>query len=199
MNILGVQFDSRLQWTEHISNTINKSKRALHAIKLIKKHFNKEELRQLLTANYYSILYYNAEVWLIPSLNQQLKKHLLSASSAALRLIESSWDDRVSFRDLHLRNKRATPMQMMTYKHSLQLHKLYNSNMQSNDWLDLNFQQNFNARQNHFQIIDTSRLKVGKNKLCNRLNLLNGKIELNWLLYTYEKFKLKCKSLYLSG
>ena len=63
MNILGVQFDSRLQWTEHISNTINKSKRALHAIKLIKKHFNKEELRQLLTANYYSILYYNAEVW----------------------------------------------------------------------------------------------------------------------------------------
>ena len=88
---------------------------------------------------------------------------------------------------------------MMTYKHSLQLHKLYNSNMQSNDWLDLNFQQNFNARQNHFQIIDISRLKVGKNKLCNRLNFLNGKIELNWLLYTYEKFKLTCKSVFLSG
>ena len=35
MNVLGVLFDSRLSWTNQISQTITKAKRALHAIKLI--------------------------------------------------------------------------------------------------------------------------------------------------------------------
>ena len=56
--------DSRLQWSEQVSTRINKAKRAIHAIKLIKKHFNQTELKQLLTANYYSILYYNCKIWL---------------------------------------------------------------------------------------------------------------------------------------
>ena len=87
---------------------------------------------------------------------------------------------------------------MMFYKHSLQLHKLYNSDEPSEDWLDLNYQQNFNARQNNFQVVDTARLKVGRNILCNRLKLLNGKIDLDWLLFSYEKYKLKSKSIFLS-
>ena len=63
MNVLGVQFDSKLTWEEHVNNTINKSKKALHAIRLIKKYFNKQELLNLLTSNFYSILYYSWEIW----------------------------------------------------------------------------------------------------------------------------------------
>ena len=48
INILGVQFDSKLCWSQHISNAINKAKRALHGIKLIKRYFKKAELKQLL-------------------------------------------------------------------------------------------------------------------------------------------------------
>ena len=80
----------------------------------------------------------------------------------------------------------------------LQLHKLYNGDEPSGDWLDLNYQQNFNARQNNFQVVDTAKLKVGRNILCNRLKLLNGKIDLDWLLFSYEKYKLKSKSIFLS-
>ena len=40
MNVLGVCFDSKLAWAKHISNAINKANMALHAIKLIKKHFS---------------------------------------------------------------------------------------------------------------------------------------------------------------
>ena len=35
INILGVQFDSRMNWEQHVSNSINKAKRTLHAIRLI--------------------------------------------------------------------------------------------------------------------------------------------------------------------
>ena len=34
-NILGVQFNSKLNWEQHISNAVNKAKRTLHGIKLI--------------------------------------------------------------------------------------------------------------------------------------------------------------------
>jgi hypothetical protein len=46
--------------------------------------FTKEELRTLLTANYYSVLFYNSEIWHIPSLNPNSKQHLLAVSARAL-------------------------------------------------------------------------------------------------------------------
>ena len=40
INVLGVIFDSKLQWNEQVSNTIKKANKALQAIRLIKNHFN---------------------------------------------------------------------------------------------------------------------------------------------------------------
>ena len=79
INVLGVMFDSKLQWSEHISKTILKANRAINAIKLVRRFFNTKEIIQLLTSNYYSILYYNSEVWHMNSLNQNLKHSLLVA------------------------------------------------------------------------------------------------------------------------
>ena len=76
MNVLGVSFDSKLNWQIQVQNVITKAKKNLHAINLIKKHFKKYEILQLLTANYYSVLYYNSEIWHIPSLSHQLKKKI---------------------------------------------------------------------------------------------------------------------------
>ena len=49
MNVLGVIFDSKLQWTQHIAKAISKSNSALHAIRLISKYFTTRELLDLLT------------------------------------------------------------------------------------------------------------------------------------------------------
>jgi hypothetical protein len=43
------------------------------------------ELKQLLTANFYSKQWYNADIGLLSSLNQALKKQLLTASASALK------------------------------------------------------------------------------------------------------------------
>jgi hypothetical protein len=86
MNVLGISFDSKLNWQFQIQNAITKSKKALHAIYLIRKHFTKTELLQITTSNYYSILYYNAEIWLTPTLNNNSKRALMSASAAPLKL-----------------------------------------------------------------------------------------------------------------
>ena len=54
MNVLGVIFDTKLQWAPQ---TITKTKQALHAIKIIRPHFNTSQWRHFLMANFFSILY----------------------------------------------------------------------------------------------------------------------------------------------
>ena len=81
MNVLRVNCDSKLNWSKHVANQISKSNRALHAIKMIKKYFTQSELLSLLTSNYYSILFYNSEIWHIPNLKPQIKQLSLSASA----------------------------------------------------------------------------------------------------------------------
>ena len=66
---------------------------------------------------------------------------------------------------------------MMKYRLSIQLFKLYNGEEMSDDWLDLNYQQNFNNRQKYVQINDVSTTKIGKNILSNRLGILNNQID----------------------
>ena len=40
INVLGVIFDQKMQWSDHIAYTVLKSNNALNAVRLLKKHFN---------------------------------------------------------------------------------------------------------------------------------------------------------------
>jgi hypothetical protein len=64
-------------------------------------------------------------------------------------------------------------------------------------WLSLNFQQNFNNRNEMVNIFDTSKFKIGKNLLVNRLRILNGKIKLDDFNLSLEAFKINYKELFL--
>ena len=72
INVLGVIFDSKLQWSNQVANCIQKANRALSAIKLIRWFFKTGELLQLLTSNFYSVIFYNSEVWNIDTLKEPL-------------------------------------------------------------------------------------------------------------------------------
>ena len=165
---------------------------------LIRKYFNKSELNALLTSNFYSLLYYNCDVWLIPSLKPQLKQQLLSASARALRICTPNYNNLMSYDQIHSINNRATPNQMMKYKHSLLLYKIWNVPIYPKEWLALNFQQNFSARGTQVRIFETNKLKIGKNLTVNRLKLIDGLIKYEWLNLGFESYKIKCKNIFLS-
>ena len=133
MNVLGVCFDSKLTWSMHIANTINKANKALHAIRLIKKHFTHQEILQLLPSNFYSILYNSSEIWHLPTLKHELKQHLLPASAKALKISQVSPNPMESYVDIHLLCKRALPIQILLCKYALLLHKLYNKQIPTMD------------------------------------------------------------------
>jgi hypothetical protein len=53
INILGVIFDSKLNWTEQVTSFVYKSKKSLNAIRIIRKCFNTKELVQIVTSTYF--------------------------------------------------------------------------------------------------------------------------------------------------
>ena len=198
MNVLGVLFDSKLRWSNHISKAIMKANRALNAIKLIRRFFNKNELLRMLTSNYYSILYYNSEVWNLHSLKYTLKNNLLSASAKALRVAFHYPSPYISFVKLHEMANRATPEMFSKYKLSLLLYKTFNDGLPEADWLMLNFDQVNTGRQSKFIIQKSNKLLVGLNILSNRLHVLNNKIPLEWLNLSIDSFKIQCKKQFLT-
>ena len=188
-----------MQRSVQVSQAISKSKRALHGIKLVKKYLSKDEVKMLVTSNFYSVLYYNCEIWLSNGLKTRLKQQILSASSNALKMLNNVSDLRLSFKQLHKNEKRALPMDFSNYRLSIQLFKIYNGSSMDENWMDMNFNQNFNARNKMFHINDNSKLMVGRNILSNRLNALNNLVELDWLNLAFTAFKLKMKKLFLTN
>ena len=51
IKILGVEFDSKLQWDKQVAQAARKAKKALLDIRLIRTYFNSEELKMLITSN----------------------------------------------------------------------------------------------------------------------------------------------------
>ena len=197
VNVLGVVFDQKMQWAEQVSHCVTKAKRALTAIRMIRKFFTTKELLQLVTSNVYSILFYNSEIWHLPSLKTNLKQKLLSCSAHAIKICVKYCTRDVSFLDLHTTFKRANPERFLLYKTALNLFKLMNSTSNTIEWVALNFNQILTSRQSNFITVKANRKKVGLNAFANRTFILNNKIPLKWFNMTLETFKIHCKKEFL--
>ena len=198
INVLGVIFDQKLQWSDHIAHCITKSSKALTAIRLIKNNFTTKELLQLITSNFYSILYYNSEVWHLQSLKMNLKQKLLSASAKAIKTCIKYCTDDVSFIRIHEMCNRSLPENFLLYRHALLLHKLMNSNSHTCEWVHLNFNLILTSRQTTFMSRKSNNKRVGLNAFANRVFILNGRIPLDWLNMSINTFKVHCKKEFLS-
>ena len=127
-------------WTKVLKKKLNCN----NAIRLIKNYNLTDELLTLVTSNFYSVLYYNSEVWHLKTLHQSMKNKLLSISSKALKLCTKKPDMwMLSFNSLHEMVGRATPDKIFDYKLALQLYKAVNNNVPTPDWIN-NFNRKFN-------------------------------------------------------
>ncbi len=63
VNELEVIFDTKLPWSVHETEAIQKVNCSWNALKIMCKYVNTNELIKLVTTNYFSILIYNSEIW----------------------------------------------------------------------------------------------------------------------------------------
>ena len=199
MNVLGVIFDSKLTWSTHTANAINKAKKALFALRLIKRFFTESEMRTLLDANFYSVLYYNSVIWLTPHLSPDLKQNLLSISACALRSCLMRGGYEISFDNIHKVNKKCTPKQIMQYQIALKLHKLLNEhdNVLSFEHVTVMDQIICTSRQLKFKVFKNCNTKIGMNTTANKLYHVSGLISFDMLNLNFIHYKKLAKIQFL--
>ncbi len=71
INLLGVLFDSKLNWSEQVTKVVMKASKSLNAIKIIIRFFTSSTLLKLMTSNYYSVLFYSSLIWNAYNLHHQ--------------------------------------------------------------------------------------------------------------------------------
>ena len=199
MNVLGVIFDSKLNWNLQVASCINKAKKKLFALRLLKRFFAPEQMRILLDSQFYSVLYYNSVVWLTSDLNSPMKQNLLSISANALRSCVIRVNSDVSFENIHKNCKKCTPNQITLYQSSLKLFKTLNENID-----DLTFEQvtvfdqiRCSTRQLNFEIERNNAFKIGMNTTSNKFYSLSKLISLGMLNLTFVHFKKLAKLQFL--
>lgn len=198
MRVLGIVFDSKLSWSNHVDKIILDSKRATYGLRRLAKFIPQHRMMEIATAHVYSKLYYGATVWLNESLS---KPHWLRLLSASANIIKSSlglfyWN--ISFRVLHEVASRATPRMLSTSLKSIALYELLREGNPPAIARDVNDKISIHSRSDKFHIPDTSRTKIGKNSLSNRLQDVCELVNVEDFELERVPFKMKMKRKFLS-
>ena len=157
---------------------------------------NTPQAQKLSTSNFYSILYYTPKICHLLSFKYDL---LIFASATALKISQKHPDRSKSFLHLHQSWKRALPNQIWEYKHSLISHKLYNTQIQIMDWIELNFNQTITSRETFFYLIKSNYTSISNNLLALRLQILHKKEKLENLNLCLDEFKVKYKQIVMAS
>jgi hypothetical protein len=189
MSVLGVMFDSKLEWSLQVENSVRKARSALQGLRILNKYFTTPERLVLITSFFYSRLYYGSQVWLIPSLKRSLKSKLFSASGAALRLLDKD----MSFKALHKKYNRATPTQFQKYTTAISLYDLVKKEIPEDEWINLQFNIQNDRRNMKLSFQANNKLKCGLNCLSNRFKSITNEIDKQWIDLTRDAYKTKCK------
>ena len=198
INVLGVLFDSKLNWSSQVTNSILKANKNLQAIKIISKYFTPSNLIKIATSLFYQRLYYGASVWLSPTLSPISKQKLLSASANCLKVCSKNYTLDSSFIDLHKKFKRATPMMWSNYVTACTLYDVYNLQKPTNVFLGT-INNILNENRNEFIYFTTqNQLKIGKTSIDNRFKILSNQLTYSMLDWQKDRFKLFCKNKYIN-
>jgi len=199
MKVLGVIFDKKLNWSDHINYAINKTKAINFGIYKLKKYFETGELLTLITSLGMSKLYYGAPVWLSRNLHDVNKRKLFSASAGLIKscLNRTDWS-LVSFLDLHQLSGKATPMMMADYFQAMTLKSIMDTGKPDLVWTKLQMNTRISRRTGGISFGNESRNLHRKNNLANRVSHISTKLPTGWENMSNYVFKKVARDLFRS-
>ncbi len=178
---LGTIISRDLSWAKHINHAIAKSNHTIKRIKFLSKWLDKKDLLQLVTTQYFPIVFYSAPLWagcLDYSSMRRLNSAHYRAIRAALRIHEIRSKSRKQLDEI---SSRATPMQWLNYSLASTVIRLYNFS-DSNIAVKLRESAYVNDRMPlKARFFDRSKLKIGRQSLQNRVGHLFSKISFDWV------------------
>ena len=199
IKVLGVIFDTKMNWNNQARNAMNKANKAKQALSLIRKYFTEEEMIKLATAYFYSTLYYGAKIWLSSSISAVIKKKLWQLSSYMLRLVDGWCYERQSFETLHKKYNRASPMDWCNYTTAVAMWNVVNNQVPSCAHLKMMHNVLHQERRQGILFTRSNQTKIGFNCISNRLQVVSSKLHLNWQDMSDTAFKAMCKKVFITN
>jgi len=170
MKILGVLFDANLGWTSHIEKVKQKARFVLLKMRYLGRYLDTLEMKKVITSHFFGLIYYASPVWLTEITTSRIWNILNVLHYKALRIVCADFKRTRSRRDLDSTVKRARPYEWMRFinvKTAVQLALMGSSGPPISKKLQGNIYRN--DRTARVSIMDTSRLRIGRNSLQNRL------------------------------
>ena len=95
MQVLGIQFDSGLTWSQHISTTINKMNRLTGALKFLRRRLTEKQFLTVMTSQYYGMCYYGCQAWLGRHTRYMDLRKLNGMHYRLLRIVKMDWKQKI--------------------------------------------------------------------------------------------------------
>ena len=129
--------------------------------------------------------------------NFDISETALSISANPLKSCIMYGNNLILFDDIHKSIGKCTPMQIAIYQRSLILYKAINSEVITHDIVSILTQMVCTSRQLKFEILRSFNSKIGLNTVANKLYPLNGKIDLDFLNFSFVQHKKIMKVQFL--
>jgi len=181
MKVLGLIFNHDLDWSEQTKKSLGKARGYLKWLHIIRKFMNKEICLNLITAFYFSAVYYGAPVWMIPHLKSKDWKLLEASHYKAMRIAIQDYTRKVSRPNIDTQCCRATPRQWSSYITASTVIKILKTREPS--VLDENLRRTMyinNRKPFKPSFQDRSKHIIGRNAINNRISSTFASINFDW-------------------
>jgi len=196
MNVLGVLFNQNLKWSDHVEKNLNSCQRVLHGLKVVRKYFTIEKFLQILTSFLFSKLFYSCEIWSYDILSFECKRKIDSFYYKACRVALNDFENTMSRPDINNIVKRATPEEFSKYACARTVINSYNAENGSIIQSICNkTKYSINRKTGRYFFYDSSRCKVEKNSIENRIDHIFKEIDFPWLNLTFDKIRPRLKNV----
>ncbi len=181
MKVLGILFDNNLRWDTQVDSIIKKANSKISVLKKLRSKFTQQQFLQILTSQFFSIIFYCSDVWLTTSTSQKLWTVINSIHYKSLRIAVCDHKQRINREKLDVLCQRANPKQWSKYSSASLVIKVLQREEPSYLVNNLRTTLYFERRSPHIgKFYDNSKGKIGRQKLCNGLQHMAA-IRFNWL------------------
>jgi len=180
IKVLGVKFRWDLQWDDHFDNIKKKSMAVFSKLKFLQQLMDLEGMKKILTTHFFGMIYYSSQIWLNELTTIKQLRLINSLHYKALRISIGDYRKRVSKDDLSKMLNRATPFQWMNYSNAkLAISMCLQGNGPPIVQRIKNTAYENDRNPGVMTVSDTSRLKIGRHSLVNRLQCLR-RVKFKW-------------------
>jgi len=200
MRVLGVWFDHKLEWSYHVARVKRSCRSLIPALRMLRKKLKDAELSQVITSHYYSRLYYGSEIW-FNCLNFRLKKSISSIHFFPQRLLVRDYKNCLSKKRLSELTKRAPPSEYNNFKLAKILILICNNCEPFSLFHELISSSTTEQRKPYQpRFFDSSRSKVGRQSLPNRVTHVANQLTFDWLpnLMSKDLTRIKLKEKFFT-